>query len=647
MASDNIELKDILISARQESHQMQHFYIGVEHLFIALLEVRGGLARGLVEEQGLTPEYVIDAVRRKIGKGSKRRIWSGTPSTPRANVVLSVANELAIEDNRLDINERDLFIAIIEEAESMPMRVLRSLGVDMRSLTQSAAKRVLTRSSTSPFLQIENGVNFTDSHLLNEEHRLILRRMFSSYARARIEYRLMGGYTKATLLVVTPINADETENAAVVVKMDQKDEILDEAQRYDQHVKGTLPPLTARLEERPVAPDICSSAGLQYTLVTKPGKTPQDLRTAAIEMGGEYLAEWLKQQLFVQFGENWWQQRRPFRFLVWTEYDWMLPPVLTLQYAPDTATQTSNAHTLRVPINRAKLNQIEYGDMVILENFTVTKIYADRGALQLAHGRGSDTTRRAYKIEVTGIDLKETLHYRGEVIDSLAGRVWKTRNDALMNAASQLEAPFDIHGETIVIGSARSAKLPNPITAYDELLYQHINGSTSKIHGDLHLGNILMGPSDVPFLVDFAHSRDGHTLFDWATLEISLLCEMVMKHLGDDWDSAYKVLRCVDALNARMPLPNMDEAITQVFKPVVAVREIVSELLTTPNRWDEYTIPLALSALRAVTWETKTMGARRLAFLVAALMMAELERTASGQDVGDSLTQEPDATDYQ
>ena len=63
-----ITLKDILIGARQESYRMRHFYVGAEHLFIALLDNKGGLAGNIIQEYGLTPVYVIDAVRRKIGK---------------------------------------------------------------------------------------------------------------------------------------------------------------------------------------------------------------------------------------------------------------------------------------------------------------------------------------------------------------------------------------------------------------------------------------------------------------------------------------------------------------------------------------------------------------------------------------------------
>jgi Ternary complex associated domain 9/Clp amino terminal domain, pathogenicity island component len=641
-----IDLKDILISARQESHRMQHFYIGVEHLFIALLEIPSGIARSIVQEHGLTPEYVIDGVRQKIGKGSKRRIWSGTPSTPRANVILAIANEIAMDEGRADINERDLLTAIFEEGENMPVRVLKRLGLDIPSLINEAQYRSVERVAAQPYINIDYAPEF-DTRSLTDEHMVILLRMFYGYAGIRLESRLTGGYTKALVLVVTPLNADGREDAAVVVKIDDTDEILDEAQRYETHVKGTLPPLTARLEDKPVAPEICALAGVKYTIVTKPDKTPQDLGSAIAEMGADKLGYWLRQQLYTQFGRTWWQQRRTFRFQVWTEYDWILPPILTMQYIPETEASTSG-HMVRVPVNRSKLKQIESGNIVTLENFTVQRVYPEQGAIQLAIGRGNEATRRAYKIILNGIDLDKDFHYRGEVIDRIVGRVRKTRHESLMNAAMLLDAPFDLNAETITINTIKPRTLPNPIVAYEELLHLHISGSTSKIHGDLHLGNILVGPGDSPFLIDFAHSRDGHTIFDWATLETSLLSDWIMKQVGSDWEAAYLVLDYMAALNAQTTFPRMNPELTLAFTPLIAIRSIAQETLANESAWEEYYISLALSALRGIVWETKSIGGRRLLFLVAALAIEEAQKLIGEPGEMDTpMPDEQDATEYQ
>ncbi len=639
-----IELKDILISARQESHRMRHYYIGVEHLFIALLEIRGGLTRSILEEQGLTPDYVSDAIRRKIGKGSQRRLWAGSPSTPRTNVILDIASDLALEDGRSGVNERDLLIAIIEETDNMPVRILKSLGVNVDHVHRMAQTRSLNRHMQQPYISIEFSPNFDQTALLTDEHLLILRRMFARYTRIRVESRLTGGYTAALVLIVTPINPDGREDAAVAVKIDNTDHILDEAQRYEIHVKGILPPLTARLEDRPVAPEISGLAGLYYTLVAKPGQAPQNLRLAIKDIGVDNLGEWLQQQLYSQFGRTWWQQRRAFRFQAWTEYDWLLPPIFTLQFVPQDAIPSA-AHILRVPVSRNRLEKIEPGDVVVLENFVIQRIGPDQNSLRLSSGRGNEATKRAHKIDINDIDLHESLHYRGEVVEQIAGRVWSTRQEALMAAADILEPPFDLQATLFQIHKPRSRTLPNPLFHFEELLYYNLNGSTSKIHGDLHLGNILVGPGDIAFLIDFEHARDGHTLFDWATLEISILNELIVPTVSADWDDLCLIIEYMADINAQTPLSQADPELALVCTPLIAIREIVQASLAQADNWTEYYIGLAMCALRAMTWDTLSIGGRRLMLLVAALAMGELYNT-TGSTGSNDLTKPDDPTEY-
>lgn len=639
----NIELKDILINARQESHRMQHYYIGVEHLFVALLEIQGGLARSLLEAQGVAPEYVIDAVRRKIGKGSQRRLWAGAPFTPRASIIIGIAQDLAREDGRDEINERDLLIALIEEADSIPLRVVRALGVNFQRLAEMAHTHSLNNNIPQSYVPVEFNPAIKDPHMLNQDHMLILRRMFQNYARIRVESRLTGGYTGALVLVVTPIHADQREDAAIVVKIDDQEIIMDEERRYETHIRGTLPPLTARLENRPVTPEGCDLAGLGYSIVTKRDQPPQDLRAAISEIGVAHLGAWLREQLYGHFGRAWWRQQRAFRFQVWTEYDWLLPPVLTLNVAND-YTPSGSTHLLRVPVRRSRLTPIMPGDIVTLENFIVQRTYPERSAIQVVSGHGSEATRRAYKIEVTGRDPNSAGHFRGEVIEGLTGQVWKTRRDWLMAAAESLAPPFTITAPSFALDTGGQRTLPNPIFAHEALMQYYISGSTSKIHGDLHLGNILIGPGNSAFLIDFAQSREGHTLFDWATLEISLLSEVVMPAAGDTWADAALVLDYIAALNTQSTLPDLDPEISEAILPIIAVRGIVEELLAVEDNWAEYYIALALCALRAVTWDTMPQGARRLMFLVSALSMDELRRRPP--QTSEAQTPSPDETDY-
>ncbi|MBI1259983.1 MAG: phosphotransferase [Chloroflexi bacterium] len=611
----NIALKDILINARQESYRMQHYYLGVEHLFIGLLDIQGGLTSSLLEERGLTTEYVVDAIRRKAGKGNRQRLWAGMPNTPRADVVLGIANDLALEGSSREISERDLLVAILDENDSIPVRVLRKFEVDTDQLSHDARTKALNYQQSQPYIKIDFG---QQALTLPEETLFILRRMFYGYSQIRVDRRLTGGFTSAVILVVTPIAADGMEDAAVVVKIDDADMILDEAQRYETHVKSSLPPLTARLEDKPTTSETSDMAGIKYTFIAGMNRSAQDLREAAQDL--DNLGEWLRRELYPYFGKTWWKQNRPYRFQVWTEYDWLLPPLLTLDYMPEEEIPTTAA-LLRDPLRRTRINKLEYGDPVLIENFTVQRVYHDKNMIQVSVGKGSEAARRAYKINIRGLNLSEDAYYRGEIIERIGGRVWETRAAALMAAAQALEPDFDLKADTIP-GIGKPERLPNPIFAHDDLLDRYVDGTLSKIHGDLHLGNILVGPNASAFLIDFAQTRNGHTLFDWASLEVSLLTDVVMPVIGDDWWSVRLVLRYIASL--QKDLPDTVPALNEVMQHVLAVREIARECLAREGSWSEYYVALAMCALRAYTWETVSLGARRLMFCLAGLGIHEL-----------------------
>jgi len=617
---------------------MRHYYLGVEHIFIALLEVKGGIASDILESYGLQPSYVVDAVRRKVGKGSKQRLWAGTPNTPRANVIIDVAHEIALEHRRNAIHERDLLVAMLDEGENIPTHVLTLLGLDLNTLKKEVQTRQGNANSTHTFVNIE--INPDSQITLTKEQSYILRRMFHGFARIYVDQQLKGGYTPSSLFVVTPIQADDRRNSTVVVKLGPTDLILDEAHRYERYVKSKLPALTARLEDTPTAPEASELAGIKYGFIAGADETPHNLRSLIGTWQPDQVGQWLRDNIYDVFGKTWWKQATPYRFDVWREYDWLLPPMLTLDFVPEDKIP-DRITAIKPPIKRNKLKPFELGEVVAIENFIVQKVDKDNQSIQLAVLQGADTTH-AYKVKLRQINLRNSIYYRGEVLDRIVGRVWQTRDERLLQAVRELEPDFDYQAKNITHNKMR---IPNPIFAYKEMMERTLEGSMCTLHGDLHLGNILIGRTNNGLLIDFALTHDGHTVFDWATLEISLLADYILPRINpDSWDKIWEVAKYLQALNQGKDLPQSHTTLTKSFVVIQDIRKIVAECLVREDNWAEYYIPLALASLRAMTWDTMHKSGRQLMYLASGLAIQAMqgrqqEITDNDQTVSDTTDQ--------
>jgi len=613
---------EMLGYAQEELFQMRHYYLGIEHILIALLKVNNSIARRYLKEQGYTTDYVIDLIRRKVGKGSKQRMWTGTRSTMRTDRIIYNAENLARRDNSV-VEQRHLLQAVLAEEDSIPVLVLKYLGIEPNDLLEYA-KHNDGVSEGLPLVVIDTEANVPYP---TDEQRQILQRMFHRYARVRLERRLTGGYTSAALWIVRPYDHDGRHDASVVVKIDHADSIQDEATRYEQYVKNTLPSTSAFLIDRPVVLEKRRYAGLKYTLVGGEASTPRDLRSVIHEWPPQKIADWLRESFDTVFAPIWWIQNRLTHFQASQEYDRLFPPLFTLDYMPKSSVLPPTNYVVTAHPNRAELQNINSGDIVVVEGYNIRKIDHDTKTIQLAVGSFL-MGEISNKIIVRDVPNTEE-HYRGEIIDSLVGRVWKTRQEKIRSSLVMLEPDFDPDIEFVPYTTDYNYKFRNPIYEYVTVLERNVSGTASRIHGDLHLGNIMLGTTDQPVLIDFEKAREGHTLYDWASLEVSLLCDLVTPEAGTTWYQMRKALEYVSAINKQRSLPESTSRLAQAFLPIITLRQLAHKFLAYPDDWSEYYVALAMLSLRAITWESlkhtpETKAAGRLAFLVAGLAMHEL-----------------------
>jgi ATP-dependent Clp protease ATP-binding subunit ClpA len=117
----NAAARRVLRIAEQECRNHSHYYVGAEHLLVALLEERDQAIVHALDAGGIDVPEVHAQVRRALGTGEDR-VWEGILITPRLRHIVSLAEEHAGER---EVGPFDLFEALRSEGGSSAAEILR------------------------------------------------------------------------------------------------------------------------------------------------------------------------------------------------------------------------------------------------------------------------------------------------------------------------------------------------------------------------------------------------------------------------------------------------------------------------------------------------------------------------------------------
>lgn len=159
---DNIEIQRIrslcnqlMEAAAAEARTLQHSYLGVEHLFIAMTRIPGGETGRVLLSAGVNDAQAREDIRRETGKG--RGALAGFPTcTPRLAKLLKLAEQRA-GGNR-PILEQHLLGVMLEEGENIAARYLRALGLDCSAWVDRLAGNAAEQTCFSPSNDAEGTV---------------------------------------------------------------------------------------------------------------------------------------------------------------------------------------------------------------------------------------------------------------------------------------------------------------------------------------------------------------------------------------------------------------------------------------------------------------------------------------------------------
>ena len=137
-----------VVMAQEEAREMNHNYIGTEHILLALLRRPEGLpnqadggASAILGEFGMTLEGVREEVLDKVGAGAGKRVSGHIPFTPRAKKVLELSLREALQLHHNYIGTEHILLGLIRESEGVAVQIMREHG-DLLAIRATVLERV-------------------------------------------------------------------------------------------------------------------------------------------------------------------------------------------------------------------------------------------------------------------------------------------------------------------------------------------------------------------------------------------------------------------------------------------------------------------------------------------------------------------------
>jgi ATP-dependent Clp protease ATP-binding subunit ClpA len=137
-----------VVTAQEEAREMNHNYIGTEHILLALLRRPDGLpdqvdggASDILGEFGMTLEGVRQEVLDKVGAGAGKRVSGHIPFTPRAKKVLELSLREALQLHHHYIGTEHILLGLIREDKGVAAQIMREHG-DLLAIRAAVLDRV-------------------------------------------------------------------------------------------------------------------------------------------------------------------------------------------------------------------------------------------------------------------------------------------------------------------------------------------------------------------------------------------------------------------------------------------------------------------------------------------------------------------------
>ena len=108
-------------------------YVGTEHILIAITEDETSCAAVIMKKHGCSNQRICDAIKSYSGVGKRTRLTS-KDTTPKCRKILESSYKISKKFSSDKIGTEHLLLAILEEFDSVAIKIIQSMGVNISGL---------------------------------------------------------------------------------------------------------------------------------------------------------------------------------------------------------------------------------------------------------------------------------------------------------------------------------------------------------------------------------------------------------------------------------------------------------------------------------------------------------------------------------
>lgn len=168
----DLEVKKILKEAENEMFELNHPYVGSEHMLLAILKINSSI-RELLKNYDLTYDNFRSELISVVGSSRKKSELA--LYTPLLKRILASAVEEANENSNGVVKPEHLLISMLEEGEGIGIRILLNMDINLEGIYNDLSRKISPdkKNKNSVLLEIGKLLNSkNDEHIFKREKEL-------------------------------------------------------------------------------------------------------------------------------------------------------------------------------------------------------------------------------------------------------------------------------------------------------------------------------------------------------------------------------------------------------------------------------------------------------------------------------------------